>query len=215
MTGARCYGGLRYRYRAENHGAADGVDAVCRSRRCANGGVSSLYRPRRREPLLAGGIRRALHAYQVKEDEQRWGWAVVPRRRRTPVGRVFRQKTIPVKRTAKRWSFTLLASVAGPRQFRWDTASFKLPIGPYRDLAVGVAEGGAETVRPELPPESICRRAAVLSSSARSELGLPPMGPAYYCRPPMSPLSTCCAPICKTAARCALTMPCRCCVRGG
>ncbi|VUC72512.1 4-alpha-glucanotransferase [Salmonella sp. NCTC 11881] len=31
----------------------------CRSRRCANGGVSSLYRPRRREPLLAGGIRRA------------------------------------------------------------------------------------------------------------------------------------------------------------
>ncbi|VDY37257.1 4-alpha-glucanotransferase [Salmonella enterica subsp. enterica serovar Daytona] len=59
-TGARCaMGGLRYRYRAENHGAADGVDAVCRSRRCANGGVSSLYRPRRREPLLAGGIRRA------------------------------------------------------------------------------------------------------------------------------------------------------------
>lgn len=59
-TGARCaMGGLRYRYRAENYGAADGVDAVCRSRRCANGGVSSLYRPRRREPLLAGGIRRA------------------------------------------------------------------------------------------------------------------------------------------------------------
>ncbi len=67
------------------------------------------------------------------------------------------------------------------RQFAacWDTCqSFKLPIGLYRDLAVGVAEGGAKPVRPgAVLPESICRRAAGYPRPARSELGLPPMDP--------------------------------------
>ncbi len=68
------------------------------------------------------------------------------------------------------------------RQFAacWDTCqSFKLPIGLYRDLAVGVAEGGAET---RCDRELYCLKASVgappdILGPLGQNWGLPPMDP--------------------------------------
>lgn len=68
------------------------------------------------------------------------------------------------------------------RQFAacWDTCqSFKLPIGLYRDLAVGVAEGGAETW---CDRELYCLKASVgappdILGPLGQNWGLPPMDP--------------------------------------
>jgi 4-alpha-glucanotransferase len=60
----------------------------------------------------------------------------------------------------------------------WQTSQgFAMPIGLYRDLAVGVAEGGAETW---CDRELYCLKASVARRRiflVRSELGLPPMDP--------------------------------------
>lgn len=159
----------------------------------------------------------ALHAYQVKEDEQRWGWPAWPEAYQSVESSAVKQFCEAHREEVE---FYLWLQWLAWRQFAacWDTCqSFKLPIGLYRDLAVGVAEGGAETW---CDRELYCLKASV---GAPPDI-LGPLGQNWGCRQwtrillspgRMSPLSTCCAPICKTAARCALTMSCRCCVCGG
>jgi 4-alpha-glucanotransferase len=79
---------------------------------------------------------------------------------------------------------------------------YKMPIGLYRDLAVGVAEGGAETW---CDRELYCLKASVgappdILGPLGQNWGLPPMDPHVMARAPTSRLSTCCAPTCRTAA---------------
>ncbi len=63
----------------KNHGAADGVDAPA-ARDDAQMAEFRHFIAREGESLT-GRRHSTLHAYQVKEDEQRWGWPA--RRRRT------------------------------------------------------------------------------------------------------------------------------------
>lgn len=87
----------------------------------------------------------ALHAYQVQEDEMRWGWPVWPEAYQsvdTPEVKAF------CKTHADEVDFYLWLQWLAYSQFAacWQVSQgYKMPIGLYRDLAVGVAEGGAET----------------------------------------------------------------------
>ncbi|MEX5716735.1 4-alpha-glucanotransferase [Serratia ureilytica] len=97
-----------------------------------------------------------------------------------PVGRVSAVKQF-CEAHREEVEFYLWLQWLARRQFAacWDTCqSFKLPIGLYRDLAVGVAAGGAET---PCDRELYCLKASVGAAGyprpARSELGLPPMDP--------------------------------------
>lgn len=68
----------------------------------------------------------------------------------------------------------------------WHTSQHDaMPIGLYRDLAVGVAEGGSETrVRPRaVLSESLRRGAAGHSWPAGAKLGSAADGSAYHRRP--------------------------------
>ena len=87
----------------------------------------------------------ALHAHQVKEDEMRWGWPVWPEAYQsvdTPEVKAF------CKTHADEVDFYLWLQWLAYSQFAacWQVSrGYNMPIGLYRDLAVGVAEGGAET----------------------------------------------------------------------
>ncbi|MCT4703443.1 4-alpha-glucanotransferase [Enterobacteriaceae bacterium H20N1] len=121
----------------------------------------------------------ALHAYQVKEDEMRWGWPVWPEG--------FRDAHNPeVKAFCSEYSdevdFFLWLQYLAHIQFEacWQTSQgFKMPIGLYRDLAVGVAEGGSETW---CDRELYCLKASVgappdILGPLGQNWGLPPMDP--------------------------------------
>lgn len=121
----------------------------------------------------------ALHAYQVKEDEMRWGWPVWPEG--------FRDAHNPqVKAFCSEYSdevnFFLWLQYLAHTQFEacWQTCQgFKMPIGLYRDLAVGVAEGGSETWSDR---ELYCLKASVgappdILGPLGQNWGLPPMDP--------------------------------------
>ncbi|KFC77333.1 4-alpha-glucanotransferase [Buttiauxella agrestis] len=121
----------------------------------------------------------ALHAYQVKEDEMRWGWPVWPEG--------FRDAHNPeVKEFCTEHSdevnFYLWLQYLAYVQFDacWQTSQgFKMPIGLYRDLAVGVAEGGSETW---CDRELYCLKASVgappdILGPLGQNWGLPPMDP--------------------------------------
>jgi 4-alpha-glucanotransferase len=121
----------------------------------------------------------ALHAYQVKEDEMRWGWPVWPEG--------FRDAHSPeVKKFCGEHSdevnFFLWLQYLAHIQFEacWQTSQgFKMPIGLYRDLAVGVAEGGSETW---CDRELYCLKASVgappdILGPLGQNWGLPPMDP--------------------------------------
>ncbi|MBW7620829.1 4-alpha-glucanotransferase [Citrobacter portucalensis] len=121
----------------------------------------------------------ALHAYQVKEDALRWGWPVWPE--------VFQSVDSPeVKRFCEEHrddvDFYLWLQWLAYTQFAdcWKTSQgFAMPIGLYRDLAVGVAEGGAETW---CDRELYCLKASVgappdILGPLGQNWGLPPMDP--------------------------------------
>ncbi len=83
-----------------------------------------------------------------------------------------------------------------------------MPIGLYRDLAVGVAEGGAETW---CDRELYCLKASVgappdILGPLGQNWGLPPMDPHIITARAYEPFISCCVPICKTAAHYELTM---------
>ncbi|MBJ8814988.1 4-alpha-glucanotransferase [Citrobacter freundii] len=121
----------------------------------------------------------ALHAHQVKEDALRWGWPVWPE--------AFQSVDSPeVKRFCEEHrddvDFYLWLQWLAYTQFAdcWKTSqSFAMPIGLYRDLAVGVAEGGAETW---CDRELYCLKASVgappdILGPLGQNWGLPPMDP--------------------------------------
>ena len=121
----------------------------------------------------------ALHAYQVKEDPMRWGWPVWPEAYRTtdsPEVHAF------CKKHADEVDFYLWLQWLAYTQFAdcWQTSQRdEMPIGLYRDLAVGVAEGGAETW---CDRELYCLKASVgappdILGPLGQNWGLPPMDP--------------------------------------
>lgn len=121
----------------------------------------------------------ALHAYQVKEDEQRWGWPAWPEAYQSVESPAVKQFCEAHREEVE---FYLWLQWLAWRQFAacWDTCqSFKLPISLYRDLAVGVAEGGAETW---CDRELYCLKASVgappdILGPLGQNWGLPPMDP--------------------------------------
>lgn len=121
----------------------------------------------------------ALHAYQVKEDEMRWGWPVWPEAYQSidsPDVKAFCKKHVDEV------DFFLWLQWLAYSQFAacWqESQGYNMPIGLYRDLAVGVAEGGAETWRDR---ELYCLKASVgappdILGPLGQNWGLPPMDP--------------------------------------
>ncbi|MFY9994829.1 MAG: 4-alpha-glucanotransferase [Leclercia sp.] len=121
----------------------------------------------------------ALHAWQVKEDEMRWGWPVWPEAYQSvnsPAVKAF------CDQHADEVDFYLWLQWLAYSQFAacWQVSQgYKMPIGLYRDLAVGVAEGGAETW---CDRELYCLKASVgappdILGPLGQNWGLPPMDP--------------------------------------
>ncbi|XRY12308.1 4-alpha-glucanotransferase [Franconibacter pulveris 601] len=121
----------------------------------------------------------ALHAAQMKEDKMRWGWPVWPEAYRdihSPEVNAF------CEAQADEVNFYLWLQWLAYTQFAgcWQTSQqHEMPIGLYRDLAVGVAEGGAETWRDR---ELYCLKASVgappdILGPLGQNWGLPPMDP--------------------------------------
>ncbi|MEB6381259.1 4-alpha-glucanotransferase [Leclercia adecarboxylata] len=121
----------------------------------------------------------ALHAYQVKEDEMRWGWPVWPEQYQSvdsPAVKAFCDEH------ADEVDFYLWLQWLAYSQFAacWqESQGYDMPIGLYRDLAVGVAEGGAETW---CDRELYCLKASVgappdILGPLGQNWGLPPMDP--------------------------------------
>ncbi len=187
-------GGLRYRYRAlKINGAADGVDAGLPSRRCANGGVSSLYRPGRRRSLYrqAAFPTRAACVLQVKEDEQ-LGLASSPEAHQSVES--------PPKQfcEAHREEVEFSSGFSGwpgrhpAASLSGDTCqSFKLPGLVCTARSGGWRSGRLSARKPSVRPGAVLPRKYLsarrrISSARSSESGAAANGPAYYCRPPMS-----------------------------
>ena len=121
----------------------------------------------------------ALHAAQVQEDEMRWGWPVWPEAYQDV-------KSVAVKAFCNEHAddvdFYLWLQWLAWRQFAecWAICrGHDMPIGLYRDLAVGVAEGGSETW---CNRELYCLKASVgappdILGPLGQNWGLPPMDP--------------------------------------
>lgn len=121
----------------------------------------------------------ALHAFQVQEDPLRWGWPAWPQGYQSidsPEVKAFCQQH------ADEVNFYLWLQWLAFTQFAecWQTSQgYQMPIGLYRDLAVGVAEGGAETW---CDRELYCLKASVgappdILGPLGQNWGLPPMDP--------------------------------------
>lgn len=121
----------------------------------------------------------ALHAFQVQEDPLRWGWPAWPQGYQSidsPEVKAFCQQH------ADEVNFYLWLQWLAFTQFAecWQTSQgYRMPIGLYRDLAVGVAEGGAETW---CDRELYCLKASVgappdILGPLGQNWGLPPMDP--------------------------------------
>lgn len=121
----------------------------------------------------------ALHAWQVKQDPLRWGWPAWPKAYQdtdSPEVKAF------CTERADEVNFYLWLQWLAFTQFAecWHTSqNDAMPIGLYRDLAVGVAEGGAETW---CDRELYCLKASVgappdILGPLGQNWGLPPMDP--------------------------------------
>ncbi|MFS2221793.1 4-alpha-glucanotransferase [Pantoea sp. B65] len=121
----------------------------------------------------------ALHGAMLQQDAQRWGWPVWPQAYQhadNEAVQMFCQKNQQEVR------FWLWLQWLANRQFDecWQQSrQRRMPIGLYRDLAVGVAEGGAETW---CDRELYCLKASVgappdILGPLGQNWGLPPMDP--------------------------------------
>lgn len=121
----------------------------------------------------------ALHANQVAEDPLRWGWPAWPEG--------FQSVSSPDVKAfcdthADEVAFYLWLQWLAYTQFAecWQQSQgYSMPIGLYRDLAVGVAEGGSETW---CDRELYCLKASVgappdVLGPLGQNWGLPPMDP--------------------------------------
>lgn len=121
----------------------------------------------------------ALHAQQVKISPMRWGWPAWPKALQdvsSPQVREF------CEQHADEVDFFLWLQWLACCQFAacWqESQRYSMPIGLYRDLAVGVAEGGSETW---CDRELYCLKASVgappdILGPLGQNWGLPPMDP--------------------------------------
>lgn len=121
----------------------------------------------------------ALHAKQAQEDGASWGWPAWPQAYqsiRSPQVKAFCEEH------ADEVQFYIWLQWLAHTQFAdcWATSQrYTMPIGLYRDLAVGVAEGGAETW---CDRELYCLKASVgappdILGPLGQNWGLPPMDP--------------------------------------
>ncbi|KFC04751.1 4-alpha-glucanotransferase/amylomaltase [Trabulsiella guamensis ATCC 49490] len=138
-----------------------------------------LFVGREGESLYWQAAYDALHEQQAKEDSLRWGWPVWPETLRdidSPQVKIFCQQH------ANDIDFYLWLQWLAYTQFAacWaECQRHDMPIGLYRDLAVGVAEGGAETW---CDRELYCLKASVgappdILGPLGQNWGLPPMDP--------------------------------------
>jgi 4-alpha-glucanotransferase len=121
----------------------------------------------------------ALHADQIAQDSDRWGWPVWPEALQdpgSPAVQAFLQQH------ADQVRFWLWLQWLAAKQFAdcWDICQQQqMPIGLYRDLAVGVAQGGAETWSER---DLYCMEASIgappdILGPRGQDWGLPPMDP--------------------------------------
>ena len=121
----------------------------------------------------------ALHAAMLEESGDRWGWPVWPEAYRHADSEAVRQFC---RENADEVRFWLWLQWLANRQFDecWQVCQqHGMSIGLYRDLAVGVAEGGAETW---CDPDLYCLKASVgappdILGPLGQNWGLPPMDP--------------------------------------
>ena len=121
----------------------------------------------------------AIHAYMLQEDASRWGWPVWPEAWQHGDSDAVQQFC---QRHEDEVRFWLWLQWQAHRQFDecWQFSQQQgMPIGLYRDLAVGVAEGGSETW---CDRELYCLKASVgappdILGPLGQNWGLPPMDP--------------------------------------
>ncbi|QKJ85285.1 4-alpha-glucanotransferase [Paramixta manurensis] len=121
----------------------------------------------------------ALHAEMLSADRHRWGWPVWPEALRHAGNDAVQQFCQQHHDEVRFW---LWLQWLANQQFDacWQLSQRRnMPIGLYRDLAVGVAEGGAETW---CDPELYCLKASVgappdILGPLGQNWGLPPMDP--------------------------------------
>ncbi|HBV40297.1 MAG TPA: 4-alpha-glucanotransferase [Erwinia sp.] len=121
----------------------------------------------------------ALHGAMLRENEDAWGWPVWPENLREAHSEAVRKFCHEHEDDVRFW---LWMQWLANRQFEecWQVSQqHAMPIGLYRDLAVGVAEGGAETW---CDRELYCMDASVgappdILGPLGQNWGLPPMDP--------------------------------------
>lgn len=131
------------------------------------------------ESLLHQGVFDALHAAQIAEDPQRYDWTTWPAALQSPDSAAVR--AFGIEHTYEVRFYIWLQWLAAS-QFAacWAVCQqHQMPIGLYRDLAVGVAQGGAETWSDR---QLYCLQASVgappdILGPLGQNWGLPPMDP--------------------------------------
>ncbi|YCH30854.1 4-alpha-glucanotransferase [Erwinia sp. D4-22] len=131
------------------------------------------------ESLYSQAAYDALHAAMLQEDGQRWGWPAWPEAWRQAQNEAVQQFC---RENEDEVNFWLWLQWLANRQFDecWQVCQQRgMSVGLYRDLAVGVAEGGAETW---CDPELYCLKASVgappdILGPLGQNWGLPPMDP--------------------------------------
>ncbi|MCX3308562.1 4-alpha-glucanotransferase [Pantoea vagans] len=131
------------------------------------------------ESLLHQALFDALHADQMAQDSGRWGWPVWPEALQHP-GSPAVQTFLNQHQDQVRFWLWLQWLAAQQLADCWNVCQQQqMPIGLYRDLAVGVAQGGAETWSER---ELYCMEASIgappdILGPRGQDWGLPPMDP--------------------------------------
>ncbi|KGD71330.1 4-alpha-glucanotransferase [Pantoea vagans] len=131
------------------------------------------------ESLLHQALFDALHAEQVAQDSGRWGWPVWPEALQRP-GSPAVQTFLNQHQDQVRFWLWLQWLAAQQFESCWNCCQQQqMPIGLYRDLAVGVAQGGAETWSER---DLYCMEASIgappdILGPRGQDWGLPPMDP--------------------------------------
>lgn len=121
----------------------------------------------------------ALHADQMAQDSGRWGWPVWPEALQNP-GSPAVQTFLKQHQDEVRFWLWLQWLAAQQFESCWNSCQQQqMPIGLYRDLAVGVAQGGAETWSER---DLYCMDASIgappdILGPRGQDWGLPPMDP--------------------------------------
>ncbi|WP_418163147.1 4-alpha-glucanotransferase [Pantoea vagans] len=131
------------------------------------------------ESLLHQALFDALHADQMAQDSGRWGWPVWPEALQHP-GSPAVQAFLNQHQDQVRFWLWLQWLAAQQFESCWNCCQQQqMPIGLYRDLAVGVAQGGAETWSER---DLYCMEASIgappdILGPRGQDWGLPPMDP--------------------------------------